>query len=107
MYIASSSGVGVNVTATDIASVNVPAGGYFITAKLIMVNNDGSSQNADCNLSTGDDVELNLPGVGAAVYVLHDSATFGSTTTITLTCATFFGTVFNAKLAALAVGGVN
>ncbi len=112
LYITAAAGA-IDISGGDhqVASLQqVPAGSYFITAKVTLFNADRDDQDAHCTLSTGDLSETRLgpnPDDGEQVITLHDSATFSSPTDIVLTCNTFSGAALDIKLAALAVGGIN
>jgi len=96
--------------------VTVPAGSYVITAKTGIFNEDGDDQDAHCVLSTGDVQEVRIAGSGGAdvgEMTLMDSATFSTTTTITLTCYSFNAVVGDTSagggsvIIAIQVGTVN
>ncbi|HEY2472712.1 MAG TPA: collagen-like protein [Terracidiphilus sp.] len=95
-----------------VISVTVPAGSYLIFAKTMVINADGSDQNAICKLSTGDTTEVHLSGVrdggdSEAVPVQDAVVNVPDGTTISMSCATFDGLARYAKLTAIAVDTVN
>jgi len=98
---------------TDIPllSLPVPAGNYFVTAKVSLINDDTSDQFAHCTLSTGDISEARIAASNGSfteqVIALEDSAAFSSDSTITLTCNTRTARAVFVRLAALEVGGIN
>ncbi len=110
-----SSFVNLGTTDTTVAQLIVPAGTYLILAKTVMTNADGSAQFADCTLSTGDTVRVDLnagtSSSGAQESVsLQDSATFSATSAITMTCkleSGVGGDAYNAVLTAIAVDQLN
>jgi hypothetical protein len=91
----------------------VPAGTYFILAKVTIQNNDRDAQNANCNLSTGDQTDTRISGVVSSIFssaddvqqvlTMIDFATLDSPQFITLTCSTYQGIAYDATLAAIKV----
>ncbi|HMG84977.1 MAG TPA: hypothetical protein VK574_04510 [Terracidiphilus sp.] len=95
-----------------VISVTVPAGSYLIFGKTMVINADGSDQNAICKLSTGDTTEVHLAGVrdaadSEAVPVQDAVVNVPDGTKISMSCATFDGLARYAKLTAIAVDQVN
>ncbi len=89
-----------------VLSKTVPAGSYLIHARVILTANDRDSQWGNCRLSTGERVDIQLggqtSGTGIMVIPLLDSATFGSSTDITMHC-NGYKWVVEAKLVAIRV----
>jgi hypothetical protein len=85
----------------------VPPGNYLILGEASIFNNDADLQTAECDLSTGDqvrvDIQGNGPTFGQGEITLHDSGHFSGL--ITMKCSTFKGTAV-AKLSALAVDAI-
>jgi len=102
----------------DVVSVTVPAGTYVIWGKTWLQNLDTLPGPASCTISTGSDAtRVTLLGTGSVggdkmAISVQDSATFGQTTTINLSCRhddlTNRGTSANdAVLTALPVDSLN
>src|SRR5437764_11737259 len=117
VYAADNSPLVVDNSFPVIASVTVPAGSYLIFGKTVVTNLDTSDQEANCILSTGDElgngngVALHLATVGnGGVTVpvsLQDTAlNVPDNTTITMKCGTFSGGVRDPKLAGIAVNAI-
>lgn len=94
-----------------LASVTVPAGSYLINYKTRIYNTADNSQDANCQLSTGDTEFFRLRELftyGAAGDVdLNDAKTFAAATTITASCATFSGGVHDGALIVSEFGSVH
>ncbi len=102
---------GTNNTLT----LTVPAGNYAISAKAGLFNRDTDPQDADCTLSTGDRSSVRIGQFNSTgpdednvqTVALVDTATFNSTTTITLACHGF--NIFSRQevISAIKVGAVH
>lgn len=102
--------VHIDGSSPTVASVTVPAGSYLIFGNTTLFNGDGSSQPANCQLSTGNKVitQLGAAPAGQASASLQDTAlNVPDATTITMTCGTFNGGVEDTMLTAIAVNAIN
>ncbi len=94
-----------------VVSLNVPAGTYIIEGTTTIENLDGDSQEAQCELgSLGFQEKPIIPGGGGGavqVVTVIGWATFGSSTTVDLSCSTFNGAAFETSLIAMQVGALN
>lgn len=92
--------------------IQVPAGSYLLFGKTVLFNNDGSDQDASCNLSTGDITAVRL-GSGSdasriqAVTVQDTALNVPDGTTFYMNCATFNGVADRTKLTVIRVDMVN
>jgi hypothetical protein len=95
-----------------VASLTVPAGSYLIFGKAMVINTDGSDQNAFCRLSTGDQTEVHLAGIrdsgdSESVPVQDTVLSVPDGTTIAMSCATYAGVARYVKLTVIAVDAIN
>jgi hypothetical protein len=88
----------------DVASLTVAAGSYLITYRGRLINADSDSQRANCRLNTGDNDGDDLDAHAEMSVALVDTREFIGQTTVTVSCATYFGGVLGGKLTALQVG---
>jgi hypothetical protein len=101
-------GIAITGEGTDVLTLNVPAGNYFIAAKIGLINTDSSdNSDGDCTLSTGDSEFAGMGTAGSDDQTenvkLQDAASFPSGGTITLHCALDHASGFDASLAAVKV----
>lgn len=96
---------GAGSTGAVVASVNLPAGSYTLTAETTVWNADPDPQAANCALSTGANAEIALPGGGGGreSVTVEDLLTLTSPATAYLRCHTFEGFSYDAKLIAVKV----
>lgn len=92
--------------------IQVPAGSYLLFGKTVLFNNDGSDQDASCNLSTGDITAVRL-GSGSdasriqSVTVQDTALNVPDGTTFYMNCATYNGIADRTKLTVIRVDTVN
>src|SRR5262249_8433514 len=91
----------------DVLSLTVLPGSYLINATVTMTNADGDDQGSTCNLSTGDHAANMTPGHQNQTFVMYDTATFNTTTTITLHCNGFQNFANQDIMTALKVGALH
>ena len=91
-----------------VVSLQLPAGRYAIFGKASVFNIDGDDQRAECALTTGDRSAVQLGPDLAGGFLqsmsVQDVSNFASPGSVTLSCSTFRGFAFAAKLTAIKVG---
>jgi collagen triple helix repeat protein len=114
-YVARDAFAALGSTSAVVATLNVPAGSYLITAKTALETFDSDTQPAGCRLSTGDSMSVTLldreffsgSNFFPQAISLLDTATFTATTDITLSCNGFDSGAVNAVLTATRVTTVH
>src|SRR5262249_3310213 len=95
---------------SDVLSLNLPAGKFIITAKLLVLGGS-APQNVTCSLSTGDASEAFTGNLGEAAghlsMSLLDVADFSSPGAVTLHCGGFDSVVAEGHLTAVSVAAIN
>ena len=97
----------INNPGAVLVTLQLPAGRYAIFGKATIFNIDNDDQSADCRLSTGDrsTVSLGPQSGGFEMTVpLQDVSNFDIPGSVTLSCSTFRGGGWLAKLTAIKVG---
>jgi hypothetical protein len=89
-----------------IASLTVPPGSYLITYKGRLYNFDDDEQLTNCRLNTGDEDGADLAAQADTPVALADTRQFIGQTTITVSCASYNGGIWNGALTALQVGAI-
>ena len=106
-YAASRGRVSVTASGTVLAGVNVPAGSYLIFGKTMLYNDDGSDQDATCQLSTGEITSVRLGSGGDPSRVealpLQGTAVNYPGGIIYMACSTYNGEADLAQLTVIAV----
>jgi len=90
-----------------IASLTVPPGSYLITYKGRLFNFDDDEQLTDCRLNTGDEDGADLAAHADTPVSLADTRHFIGQTTITVSCASYNGGIWNGAFTALEVGTIH
>jgi hypothetical protein len=92
-----------------VASIDLPAGVYTLSAKVNVVNQDADPQDATCALSTGEGSgnPITLASGFEEPFVLQDLLSLNAPGTVTLTCNSYDGYAANGKLTAVSVSAIH
>lgn len=117
-YIARNDGPTGFASSAVVVSLDLPAGSYAISGKVVVTNVDGSSQTETCSLSTGERAAVRVAGydstiggVSTSVYSqvvsLQDLLSLTAPGTVSMSCEGFAGFADHAKITTVQVGSLH